>query len=129
MRMRTRLLELTGLAALLVASPAARAADSKAIARTPDGHPDLSGTYDVATLTPLARPTKYGDKAFITREEAVKIEEQEKALMAAANRQSDPNREAPPDGGDSSGGTLSLVERLERLQRGDDRRLERVRAG
>ncbi len=109
MRMRTRILSLTGLAALLVTSPAARAADSKAVARTADGHPDLSGTYDVATLTPLARPAMYGDKAFITRDEAVKIEEQEKALMAAANRQSDPDREAPPDGGDGSDGASGNV--------------------
>jgi hypothetical protein len=107
--MRTRILGLAGLAALLVTSPAARAADGKAVARTPDGHPDLSGTYDVATLTPLVRPVKYGDKAFITRDEAVKIEEQEKALMAAANRQSDPNRNAPPDGGDGSEGASGNV--------------------
>ena len=51
----------------------------------------------------------YGDKAFITRDEAVKIEEQEKALMAAANRESDPNRTAPPDGGDGSEGASGNV--------------------
>ena len=26
------------------------------VPRTPSGHPDLSGTYDGATLTPLVRP-------------------------------------------------------------------------
>ena len=31
---------------------------------------DLSGTYDVATLTPLERPKMFGDKRFLTREEA-----------------------------------------------------------
>ena len=56
MRMRTRILGVAGFAALLVLAPAARAADGKTIARTPDGHPDLSGTYDVATLTPLDAP-------------------------------------------------------------------------
>ena len=31
------------------------------IPRTASGHPDLSGTYDAATLTPLVRPKEYGD--------------------------------------------------------------------
>jgi hypothetical protein len=41
----------------LVAAGSASAAD-KAIRRTSSGHPDLSGTYDAATLTPLERPAK-----------------------------------------------------------------------
>ena len=32
--------------------------------RMPDGHPDLQGTYDLATLTPLERPT--GAKPILT---------------------------------------------------------------
>jgi len=40
------------------------------VPRTPDGHPDLSGTYDTATLTPLERPAQFGDKLFLTAEEA-----------------------------------------------------------
>ena len=36
--------------------------------RMPDGKPDLQGTYDLATLTPLERPA--GMKAVLTREEA-----------------------------------------------------------
>ena len=35
--------------------------------RMPDGKPDLQGTYDLATLTPLERPA--GMKAVLTREE------------------------------------------------------------
>ena len=31
------------------------------IKRTAAGHPDLTGTYNVATLTPLQRPKRYGD--------------------------------------------------------------------
>jgi hypothetical protein len=109
MTIERRILELAGVAALLVIAPGARAADTGTIPRTPDGRPDLSGTYDVATLTPLTRPAKYGDKAFITAEEAAKIEAEEKALMAAANRQSDPDRTAPPDGGDGSEGASGNV--------------------
>ena len=32
--------------------------------------PDLEGVWSFATLTPFERPTEFGDKAFITREEA-----------------------------------------------------------
>jgi hypothetical protein len=32
------------------------AASGSALPRTPDGHVDLQGTYDVATLTPIERP-------------------------------------------------------------------------
>jgi hypothetical protein len=110
---RVRLLSalvLAGALATVLATGAsvARAADAGS-ASTPDGHPDLSGTYDVATLTPLTRPAKFGDKAFLTREEADKVAAEEKALMAAANRQSDPNRTAPPDGGDGSEGASGNV--------------------
>ena len=31
------------------------------VPRTPSGKPDLSGTYDTATLTPLERPEFLGD--------------------------------------------------------------------
>jgi len=36
------------------------------IPRTPSGHPDLSGTYDVSTLTPLNRPEEFGEKTFLS---------------------------------------------------------------
>jgi hypothetical protein len=65
-----------GVASFLLAAAAVHAqADAKALPRTPDGHPDLSGTYDLATLTPLVRPPQYGDKQFLTAEEAKKIED------------------------------------------------------
>ena len=40
--------------------------------RMPDGHPDLQGTYDLATLTPLERPA--GTKLVLTQEEAARLE-------------------------------------------------------
>ena len=43
------------------------------INRTPDGKPDLSGTFDAATLTPLERPAHFGDRLFLTREEVDSI--------------------------------------------------------
>src|SRR5713226_6573994 len=51
-------------------APASKAASSRKYnaPRMPDGHPDLSGTYDAATLTPLERMP--GTKLVMTKEEA-----------------------------------------------------------
>ena len=69
-----------------------------------DGRPDLSGTYDTATLTPLQRPEKFGDKLTLTGEEAEAIAREEVEFMAKTNAASDPNRTAPPEGGDGTTG-------------------------
>jgi hypothetical protein len=50
--------------------------------RTADGHPDLQGTFDFATATPLERPASLANKAVLTDEEAAAFEKQQ-----AANRQ------------------------------------------
>jgi hypothetical protein len=77
----------------------AGAAQADGIPRTPSGRPDLSGTYDAATLTPLERPASLGTKAFLTVEEARALAEKESAFAANANRQTEADREAPPEGG------------------------------
>ena len=79
------------------------------IARTASGKPDLSGNYDIANLTPFERDAKYGDKLFMTKEEADKIEKGAAAAMALSNRKSDPDRTAPPAGGDGSPGAAGGV--------------------
>ena len=84
-------------------------AQSEDIPRTAGGRPDLSGTYDIATLTPLQRPERFGDKAFLTEEEAAGIARQEFERNASRNEASDPNREAPPAGGDGSPGAAGNV--------------------
>jgi hypothetical protein len=38
--------------------------------KTPDGTPDLQGTWSFATLTPFERPEEFGTKAMLTKEEA-----------------------------------------------------------
>ena len=63
---------------------------------------DLSGTYDVATLTPLERPKAYGNELYLTRGDAEKIRAADVARKAESNELSDPNREAPPTGGDGA---------------------------
>ena len=90
----------------LVAMAAGAVAD---IPRTPGGKPDLSGYYDSGTLTPLNRPEYFGDKQFMTQEEAAEIVERQQAGLAASNQASDPNRGAPVAGGDgNSGGVISF---------------------
>src|SRR5258708_35635793 len=53
-------------------APKAATAGKYAPPRMPDGHPDLSGTYDAATLTPLERMR--GPNLVMTNEEAAKEE-------------------------------------------------------
>ena len=71
--------------------------------------PDLTGTYDLATLTPLQRPVAFGNNKFLSREEAEEIRLADQRLEAADNEASDPNREAPPVGGDGSPGAAGNV--------------------
>ena len=98
---------IAGAIAVLAAAPAL--AQSADIPRTASGRPDLSGTYDIATLTPLQRPERFGDKAFLTEEEAAEIARREFERNASRNEASDPNREAPPAGGDGSPGAAGNV--------------------
>ena len=71
--------------------------------------PDLSGTYDIATLTPLQRPERFGDKLILTDEEAEDIARKEAEYMATRNAATDPERGAPPQGGDGSPGAAGNV--------------------
>src|SRR5947207_1378026 len=61
------------------AAKPAGAPASKTIPGSRDGHPDLTGVYDLATLTPVERPN--GLPAVLTDAEAAKLEKQ-----AAARR-------------------------------------------
>ena len=75
--------------------------------RTPDGHPDLSGMYDLATLTPLERPA--GQKAVLTDEEAAKMEKAVALLKERGDQPIAGDRTAPPKGGDGSRGAAGNV--------------------
>jgi hypothetical protein len=107
-RSRDRVLLTLLIGSLALDLPASLAAED-AIPRTASGHPDLSGTYDGATLTPLTRPTEFGDNLYLSREEADQIAEAERLRHAEDAKISDPNREAPPDGGDGSEGAAGNV--------------------
>jgi len=101
--MSNRILLIAALA--MVVAPVWAADDSQAAAK----RPDLSGTYDIATLTPLQRPAKFGDKLTLTDEEAQEIARKEAEYMARRNAATDPNRGAPPEGGDGSAGAAGNV--------------------
>ena len=61
--------------ASLVPCPAAGQADPAwTLPRTPDGQPDLQGAWSFATITPLQRPTRYGDRALLTDEEVAALD-------------------------------------------------------
>jgi hypothetical protein len=99
----------------LAAPRPARAANAKPLPpRTADGHPDLQGTYDVATMTPLERPAGLGNRLVLTKEEAAALEryEQERQVKNDAPLKGD--REAPPVGGETTT-PKSFLEVLERF--------------
>jgi hypothetical protein len=75
--------------------------------RLPDGHPDLQGTYDLATLTPLERAA--GANALLTTEEAAKLEKDAAGKRDKANEAIKGDRTAPPKGGDGSTGAAGGV--------------------
>ena len=80
--MRRRLGAATFVAAVLMAgglvmaqAPAAKdAKPAAAVPRTPWGAPDLQGTWDYRTITPLERPRELAGREFYTEEEAAKLE-------------------------------------------------------
>ncbi|MYJ24668.1 MAG: hypothetical protein F4080_03775, partial [Holophagales bacterium] len=94
-----RTASLLSAAVLLLVLVPALAAQDDGIPRTASGRPDLNGTYDAATLTPLERPVHLGERAYLTPEEAAEIAEEERLIQEGAVQRSDANREAPPEGG------------------------------
>jgi hypothetical protein len=73
----------------------------------PDGHPDLQGTYDLATITPMQRAS--GTKLVLTKEEALKQETARAGQRERGDAPIDANRSAPPKGGDGSPGPYGNV--------------------
>ncbi|MDX1382713.1 MAG: hypothetical protein R3190_03660 [Thermoanaerobaculia bacterium] len=71
--------------------------------RTAAGRPDLSGTFDTSTVTPLQREEKFGDRLVYTPEEAAEVRERIAKFDREANAPSDPDREAPAVGGNVGG--------------------------
>jgi len=88
------------------AKPAAPAA-KRDIPRMPDGHPDLQGMYDLATLTPVERPA--GTPLVLSDEAAAKLEKDVAARKSYQDAPIKADRDAPPVGGDGSAGAAGNV--------------------
>ena len=84
------------------------------VPRTPDGVPDLQGNWTNETQTPLERLGPQG--ATLSDEQASAIEQRAKTVEEFRNQASDPNRAAPPKGGEggrlAAPGQQSFVERI-----------------
>src|SRR5256712_8143852 len=77
------------------------------IPRMADGHPDLQGTYDLATVTPLERRA---DTALVlTDAQAAKLEKDVAQRTDALAAPIKADRDAPPKGGDGSPGPYGNV--------------------
>jgi hypothetical protein len=95
---------------------AAKSAQASAVPRTADGHPDLSGDYFTATITPLERPEEFGNKLTLTDKEAAELEKQSLERNQVRNTASRAERTAPPVGGNVGGYNNFWIDR----ERGTD---------
>ena len=90
---------LLGLFLLLMAT-AAQPSDWVA-PRLEDGTPDLQGNWSNATMTPIVRPPGVGK--VLTPEQVTALEQGRQDFIAADYEDSDPDRGAPPVGGELTG--------------------------
>src|SRR5262249_16447416 len=105
-RMRKRFVIAAAMAA--VASIVPLAGQSRtAIPRIADGHPDLQGTYDLATLTPVERAA--GSPLVLSDEDVKKGDQAAYARGVAGDATPKGDRPAPPLGGDGSPGPAGNV--------------------
>ena len=102
------LVAIAGALAVTIAVPAAAGQAGKWKApRTPDGKPDVQGTFTFATITPLQRPEALADKEILTPEEAAAFETSENIRL---NRDLYDREKGQPSAGyppRSQGGVLS----------------------
>ena len=81
-----------GLFAVALAALAAPAfAQGYKAPRTAYGQPDLQGVWTNATITPLTRPAKFGDRLLLTPEEAAAQEQANRDQVARADAPTPPD--------------------------------------
>ena len=114
--MGRRTLHILGTAALAIIgtgqraaaqAPATHPARKWILPRTPDGHPDLQGNWTNGTITPIERPA--GQERALTKDQVVRLEKIRADTIEKLQKDSDPNRPAPPKGGDGSVGAAGMV--------------------
>ena len=74
MRVRTSLTVAVVVVALAVVGSVNLAGQAKAVPHTSWGHPDLQGTWNNSTITPLERPREFAGREFLTPEEAMRLD-------------------------------------------------------
>ena len=90
-----------GLSAQAKPAPAQQTAAKPKIPRLADGRPDLQGTYDIATMTPVDRPR--GVKNLVlTEQEAAAMEKYEAQRQVKNDAPLKGDRGAPPVGGETT---------------------------
>jgi hypothetical protein len=93
---------------------AAKPAPRWVMPRTPDGKPDLQGNWTNETQTPLERQGAQGGT--LTDDQARKIEDRARFVEEYRDKASDPNRAAPPKGGEAGKlappGERSFIEQI-----------------
>ncbi|MDH3205840.1 MAG: hypothetical protein OEO79_04470 [Gemmatimonadota bacterium] len=77
------------------------------VPRTAYGYPDLQGNWSNATITPIQRPN--GQEPTLSAAEVAEIEGRREAVIEEEAQASDPDRVAPPVGGDGSTGAAGGV--------------------
>ena len=90
----------SGFSSQTTAQVQARADGQWVMPRTADGRPDLQGNWTNATITPIQR--RRDQDAVYSPEEASRLEGGRAARTEALNQPSDPDRVAPPVGGDQA---------------------------
>ena len=106
--MRNQFIAMTCLLLAITVAAAAQAPAKKYTPpRMPDGHPDLQGTYDSATITPVERAG--GGPLVLTKEQAAKLEDAAAKRVAEGDQSIKGDRSAPPKGGDGSVGAAGNV--------------------
>ena len=79
------------------AAARATAAPAYKVPMTPWGHPDLQGTWDYQSITPLQRPARFGDREFLTHAEVKELETNAGKRMDEAPAEGAACRHGPPD--------------------------------
>jgi hypothetical protein len=78
-------------ASLMATSALAGPAAPYKAPKTAFGQPDISGYWSNATLTPMTREAKYGDRLAMTPAEAKALEDDEAYQVKVGNKNTDPN--------------------------------------
>ena len=98
---------LTAVAAAVISIAPLAGQTRNAVPRLADGHPDLQGTYDLATLTPVERAA--GSPLVLSDDDVKKGEQQAATRRSLGDAPLKGDRPAPPVGGDGSAGPAGNV--------------------